>query len=221
MVTPIEHKCIDCSTNLPDNSDSERCRSCDWKQRVSNEVTVELVDLDPDGIRRKAAELAERKSRGWLPSSAPRVDFNRRLLASNCWACESDQTLQLDHWDNDRSNGSEGNARTLCTPCHDTKSDFFRQDREPSNKRFLDWVTSERMDSRDEGFRHRQESRFKHQIYETVCSKRGIPHKHSYCEHEIVMLSGYCKFCPHMSSLLQKISEPMIRRGRRCYGVAL
>lgn len=196
---------------------STPCSSCEWLNRAQAGVTVNLVCSDPDGVFRRAREENRKKKRRWQASVAPRRDFPKSLLQPNCWSCGSVRFLQLDHWDNDRSNNSATNARTLCAPCHERKSDLYRQETDPENNGFLEWVAEQILARGAQQFRLDQESVLSHKVYMTVCSKPRFPHRWEYCQEEIDMYQGYCPWCPVMSSPLKQIT--LEYRTERCQAV--
>lgn len=199
--------CGDCGEKIASDSARTLCETCDWKRRATSDVEVRLVDLDPGRVRRDAELRAKRSGRGWQRLASPRRDFDRSLLADGCWFCGSAKRLQLDHWDNDRSNNRRSNARTLCKPCHETKTDYYRQDRDQLNTRFRQWADKNVSALGRDGFGSMQEDVYEHTIIETICSKRRYPHRHTYCQEEIDLYQDYCPFCPIMASPLKMLAS--------------
>jgi len=201
----LPDRCLACASSPAEASAG--CKDCEWIQRATRPVDIRLVDLDPGGVRRKSEERARRALAGWERLPTTRRNFSALLKDTECWSCGSPESLQIDHWDNDRSNNSDTNARTLCLPCHKKKTDLALTDRDPFNERFIHWVHEQCSNGGKPAFRRRQEESKRHHVYQTVCSKRRYPHSHEYCREEIDMYKGYCPFCPIFSSKLKLLSE--------------
>ena len=180
---------------------------------------IRFKNLDPAGERREAELRTKRSKQPWEQLRQARREFSRRLLGQKCWSCTSRSELQIDHWDNDRSNNSPENARTLCGPCHEQKTLFAKADRDPDNVRFTEWVETQQTQLGTEEFGKRQQDSRLHHVYETVCSKPRYSHRYTYCHEKLAELGGFCPFCPEFSSRLKTVGERIERvKCRSPYG---